>query len=205
MLLSLYLLSILYTNTMGLIILFKCNPLIDKLIEEKGYIKKEKSDNEFFNGIIKGAVMFLIPGYFLRKALKLTNKDADIDDIISEELEHNEIIPINEEKETKVDSIFKKEDKLSLGKYIKPDKYKAISNEESMYTEDRYPNTDEVDMEFWEEEINDLNPYLEETVVNNPRMKKPIEEYLSSIPEEELLDMVDRIEKMRKLQKENLN
>ena len=60
MLISLYFLTIIYTNTMGLDIINKCNPIINKEIESKGYVKKELSDAELLSKIIKDSVLFFI-------------------------------------------------------------------------------------------------------------------------------------------------
>ena len=206
MILSLYLLSIIYTNSMGLIIISKCSPFINREIEKKGYGIKEKNDKDLVEAIIKNSLLFLIPGYFLKKALKMTNKNANIDTIIDEKLKNNEIALLNEE-DTLVDSIFKREnDKLSLGKYDKVVPYKAVSIDESMYTKERYPNTEDVDMDFWEEEEKDLKPYLEETIEEVQEIKKePMQEYLSSISDEELLNMAKQLELIRKLKKDSEN
>ena len=75
-----------------------------------------------------------------------------------------------------------------------------------MYTEERYPNTEDVDMDFWEEEERDLKPYLEETVEEEAEVqvkKEPMEEYLSSISEEELMDMAKQLELIRRLKKDS--
>lgn len=206
MILSLYLLLILYTNSMGLIIISKCNPFINREIEKKGYIVKEKDDKELLENIIKNGLLFLIPGYFLKKALTMTSKNIDIEDLIEQKNKNNEITPLNSE-ETSIDSIFKKEnDKLSIGKYDKVVPYKAASLEESMYTKERYPNSEDVDMDFWEEEEKDLKPYLEETVEETYEIKKePMQEYLSSISEEELENMVKQLDLIRKLKKDSEN
>ena len=210
MLVSLYLLTIIYTNTMGLIIINKCNPIINKEIESKGYIKKSLSDSELLSKIIKDSVLFLIPGYYLKKAIDLTSKDIDIDRFIKEKEKTGEFIKTTEDSEDdalRIDSIFKKEPKLSLGKYEKPSIYKAMNNQESMYTDMRYPNSDEVDMDFWEEEEKDLIPYLEpenkEEVIEIK--KEPVQEYLDSISEEELIDVIKKIETIRKLKKDSEN
>lgn len=206
MILSLYLLSILYTNSMGLIIIHKCSPFINREIEKKGYIIKEKDDKELLESIIKNSLLFLIPGYFLKKALVLTSKDIDIDKMIEDKINKNEIVVLDEEQST-IDTIFREEnDKLSLGKYDKIIPYKATSLEESMYTKERYPNSEDVDMDFWEEEEKDLKPYLEDTVneIEVKEIKKePIEEYLSSITEEELESMVKQLDIIRKLKKDS--
>lgn len=206
MILSLYLLSIIYTNSMGLIIISKCSPFINREIEKKGYGIKEKNDKDLVEAIIKNSLLFLIPGYFLKKALKMTNKNTNIETIIDEKLKNNEIALLNEE-DTLVDSIFKREnDKLSLGKYDKVVPYKAVSIDESMYTKERYPNTEDVDMDFWEEEEKDLKPYLEETIEEVQEIKKePMQEYLSSISDEELLNMVKQLDLIRKLKKDSEN
>ncbi len=205
MILSLYLLSIVYTNSMGLIIISKCNPFINKEIENKGYLLKEKEDKEFLQYIIKNCLLFLIPGYFLKKALTLANKDADIDSLIDEKLKKNEIVTINKD-ETTFDSIFKRDnEKLSIGKYDKVIPYKATSLEESMYTKERYSNSEDVDMDFWEEEEKDLKPYLEEETIEEKQVikKEPMQEYLSSISEEELESMAKQLELIRKLKKDS--
>ena len=206
MILSIYILSILYTNSMGLIIISKCTPFIDREIEKKGYSIKEKDDKELLNGIIKNALLFLIPGYFLKKALKLSNKDFNIDDLIEEKIKKNEITLLSDSEST-IDSVFKKDNnKLSIGKYDKIVPYKAMSLEESMYTKERYPNSEDVDMDFWEEEEKDLKPYLEDVVEEVQEVKKePIQEYLSSISEEELENMAKQLDLIRRLKKDSDN
>jgi hypothetical protein len=191
---------------MGLIIISKCNPFINREIEKKGYGIKEKTDKDLVEDVIKKSLLFLIPGYFLKKALKLTNKNTNIDDIIDEKLKNNEIVLLNEE-ETVVDSIFKRDnDKLSIGKYDKVVPYKAVSIDESMYTKERYPNSEDIDMDFWEEEEKDIKPYLEETVEDVQEIKKePMQEYLSSITDEELVNMAKQLELIRKLKKDSEN
>lgn len=207
MLISLYLLSIIYTNTMGLIIINKCKPFIDKEIESKGYVKKELSDNELLNKIIKDSVLFLIPGYYLKKAIDLTSNERDLDRIINEKVKSGEMVDTNkaelESDVPDVDSIFKKEPRLSLGKYEKPSTYRAITNKESMYTDMRYPNTDDVDMDFWEEEEKDLKPCLEpEENTYTEINREPVQEYLNSISDEEIIDMFKKLEMIRRLKKE---
>ena len=206
MIFSLYLLSVLYTNSMGIIILSKCRPFIDRQIEQKGYMKKEMSDSELSSKIIKDCILFLIPGYYLKKALDMTRKDLDLDKLIAEKIKDGEIVGGSEHLEDTplVDSIFKKESKLSFGKYENPTVYKAISNQDSMYTDIRYPNSEEVDMDFWEEEEKDIRPYLEENVVEQHEIKaEPMQEYLSSISEEELANMAKQLELIRKLKKDS--
>ncbi len=209
MLISLYLLSVLYTNSMGVIILSRCNPIINKQIEEKGYKKKEISDSELTGKIIKDCLLFLIPGYYLKKALDMTSKDTTIEKIIEDKVNDGEfesatIDEYTSEDIPNVDSIFKKESKLSLGKYERTTPYKAISNQDSMYTDIRYPNSEDIDMDFWEEEEKDIAPYLEETVVEDKEIKsEPMQEYLESISEDELLDMARQLEMIRKLKKDN--
>ena len=173
-------------------------------IEKRGYIFKEKSDQELLKIIIKNSLLFLIPGYFLRKALKLSSKEERIDKLIEEKLNRNEI-SIIKDSENIFDTMFSKEsDSLSLGKYESIVPYKALSLEDSMYTKERYPNTEDIDMDFWEEEEKDLKPYLEETIEEVQEVKKePMQEYLSSISEEELMDMVQRLELIRKLKKDS--
>lgn len=203
MILSLYLLSTLYTNSMGLIILSKCNPMIVEEIEKKGYILKEKTDEEVLKTIIKNSLLFLIPGYFLRKALKLSIKEDKINELIEEKLNKKEIIPVK--SDNVYDTVFSKEnDKLSLGKYESVVPYKAMSLEDSMYTKERYSNTEDIDMDFWEEEEKDLKPYLEEEEKQVQEIKKePMQEYLSSISEEELENMAKQLDFIRKLKKDS--
>ncbi len=203
MILSLYLLLTFYTNSMGLIILSKCKPVIDSQIEKKGYILKEKSDEELLKEILKNMLLFLIPGYFLRKALKISTKEEYIDRIIEEKISKNQISTIKDENIC--DIMFSNEnDKLSLGKYESVVPYKAVSLEDSMYTKERYPNTEDIDMDFWEEEEKDLKPYLEEDEKQVQEIKKePMQEYLSSISEEELENMAKQLDFIRKLKKDS--
>lgn len=208
MLISLYLLTIIYTNTMGLIIISKCKPFINKEIESRGYIKKSLSDNELLSKVIKDSLLFFIPGYYLKKAIDLTSKDADIDKLIERKEKTGEFIKASNDEEyavPKIDSIFKKELSLSLGKYEKPSIYKSISNEKSMYSDTRLPKGDEVDMDFWEEEENDLKPLLETTEEqdNVEIRKEPIQEYLSSVSDDELIEMISQLDRIRKLKKES--
>ena len=211
MLVSLYLLTIIYTNTMGLIIINKCSPYIDKEIESRGYTKRTLSDSELLNKIVKTSVLFLIPGYYLKKAIDLTNKEADLDRLIDEKVKSGEMIKTGEEQVgediPEVDSIFKKQSALSLENYDVP-KFRAVSNTQnkSMYTDMRYPNSDEVDMDFWEEEeVTDLKPLLEsENNENVVELKKePVKEYLDSISEEELISMMKQLETIRRLKKDS--
>lgn len=203
MIFSLYLLSILYTNTMGLIIISKCKPIINHEIESKGYRIKEKDDTEFFMDILTNSVKFLIPGYFLKKAVNLTGKDYNINKIIKDKINLGEIIE-TESDVSVVDSIFKADPgklNLSLGKYEKPIPYKSNTN--TMYADERKFNDSEVDMDFWEEEENEI-PALEEVKEETLSVKKePLQEYLDSISEDELLSMAQELDRIRRLKKAN--
>lgn len=202
MLFSLYLLTILYTNTMGLIIIAKCNPIINREIELKGYKIVEKDEVDTVINILLNSLKFLIPGYFLKKAINLTNKDYNVDKLIEQKLKSKEII--NDDETQVFNSIFKSGNdnlSLSLGKYEKPSLYKSSSN--TMYTDERKFNHEEVDMDFWEEEVSEI-PSLEENIDENIVIKKePLQEYLDSISEEELISMAMELDKIRKLKKEN--
>lgn len=205
MIISLYLLSIIYTNSMGLIIISKCNPLIKNEIEKRGYVFKEKEDKELLKDIIKSMILFLIPGYYLSKALKMPTKEEKLNKFIESKIDNNEIIAINKNDSTFDDAFKINSDKLSIGKYDKIVPYKAMSLEESMYTKERYPNSEDVDMDFWEEEEKDLRPYLEDEVVEEVQeiKKEPMQEYLSSISDEELESMVKQLDLIRKLKKDS--
>lgn len=207
MILSLYLLLIIYTNSMGLIIISKCSPLINSEVEKRGYISKEKDDKELIESIVKNIILFLIPGYYLSKALKLPVKEEQLNKYIENKIKKNKIVSINKE-ESSIDSIFRKDsEKLSIGKYDKMIPYKAMPLEESMYTKERYPNSEDVDMDFWEEEEKDLKPYLEDEVVDKFQeiKKDPMQEYLSSISAEELESMAKQLELIRKIKKDSEN
>ena len=204
MLVSLYLLTIIYTNTMGLIIINKCKPFIDKEIESRGYTKKELSDAELLSKTIKDSVLFLIPGYYLKRAIDLTSNERDLDKLINEKVKSGEMINTNKvetsEDIPEVDSIFKKVPKRN---YENVDTYRAVrSNGQSMYTDMRYPNSDEVDMDFWEEEETDLTESEEPSNVVEIG-KEPEQEYLSSISDEEILEMMKQLEAIRRFNKEN--
>ena len=207
MVISLYLLTIIYTNTMGLIIISKCSPFINREIESKGYIKKELSDNELLSKFIKDSLLFLIPGYYLKKAIDLTNKDIDIDKYIESKEKTGEFIKISDVSSSRTDSIFKKDLNLSLskGKYENQSFHRVNNNENSMYTDMRYPNSDDVDMDFWEEEEQDLAPYLEQddqAEIVEIR-KEPVQEYLDSVSDDELIEMISQLDRIRKLKKES--
>ena len=208
MLISLYLLTIIYTNTMGLIIISKCKPFINKEIESRGYIKKSLSDNELLSKVIKDSLLFFIPGYYLKNAIDLTSKDADIDKLIERKEKTGEFIKASNDEEygvPKIDSIFKKDLSLSLGQYEKQPMHKAITNERSMYPDTRLPKGEDVDMDFWGEEENDLKPLLETTEEqdNVEIRKEPIQEYLSSVSDDELIEMISQLDRIRKLKKES--
>lgn len=204
MLFNLYLLTTLYTNTMGLIIIAKCNPIIKREIELNGYKIKEKDDTEYVINIMLLVLKFLITGYYLNKALKLTNKNFDIQKIIQEKLKEGEIENSSEKPIGFLDdSIFRDDRKkaLSNGKYEKMLPYKANS---SMYTKDRYPNKDEVDMDFWEEEEQRISSYIEETKEEDVVVKKePLKEYFDSMSEDDIKTMMSQLETIRRLKKEN--
>ena len=74
-----------------------------------------------------------------------------------------------------------------------------------MYSDTRLPKGDEVDMDFWEEEENDLKPSLETTEEqdNVEIRKEPIQEYLSSVSDDELIEMISQLDRIRKLKKES--
>ena len=202
MLFSLYLLTILYTNTMGLIIIAKCKPIINREIESKGYKIKEKDEVGMVLDLLMNSLKFLIPGYFLSKAIKLTGKDYNIDKIIEDKLTSNEISKNEEESVT--NSIFKPSDEkisLSLGRYEKSIPYKASTN--SMYPSERYSSNEEIDMDFWEEE-EVLEPFIEEEASEKEMIKKePLQEYIESISDEELLNMANQLDMIRRIKKEN--
>lgn len=206
MIFSFYLLTILYTNTMGLIIISKCKPFINHEIETKGYKIKEKEDSDYVFNLLKKGIMFLIPGYYLKKAINLTCKDFNIYRVIDEKIKLGEI-ETNTMDMPIVDSIFKTDIgtlNLSKGKYEIYNSYKSRNINNSMYTDDRYSNTDEVDMDFWEEEVEEIS-CLETKVEKEVIKKEPIQEYIESISEEELIDMANQIDNIRKLKKANEN
>ena len=199
MLFKLYLLSILYTNTMGWIIISKCNPIINKIIESKGYKLIDKDDTDYVVGVLVSVLKFLIPVYYLNEALKLSGKNFDIERLIEEKLDKGEIEQsfFNETNKKMDDSIFRDERKeaLSKGSYSKPITYKANP---SMYTKDRYPNRDGVDIAFWEEDPK-IRTYVQvEEVVKPVAEPLSFEKYVSTASEEELEELLKRLKKLDK-------
>src|SRR5574344_1850894 len=111
MLFNIYLLVILYTNTMGLIIISKCNPIINKIIESKGYKLIEKEDTDYVVITLLAILKFLIPVYYLKQALKISGNNFDIEKLIEEKLDKGEIEVsfFNEPVKKLDDSIFRDE------------------------------------------------------------------------------------------------
>lgn len=200
MLFNLYLLLILYTNTMGLIIISKCNPIINKIIESKGYKLIDKEDTDYVVSTLLAVLKFLIPAYYLKQALKLSGNNFDIEKLIEEKLDKGEIEQsFFAENNKKIDdSIFRDERKeaLSKGAYSKPITYKANP---SMYTKDRYPNRDGIDMGFWEEDSS-IKTYVQEDEVIPKPVAEPLsfENYVSTASEEELEKLLQRLKKLDK-------
>ncbi len=198
MLFNLYLISILYTNTMGLLIKSRCNPIIKYEYEKKGYKKVEKNDTEFVIDVVVSSVKFLIPGYYLKEALKMSGKNFDIDKIIETKVKNKEISLIDEPLSimNPDDSIFR-DDRL--------DKVRTLSNTPtykvgSMYSKERYPNVVDFDRDFWEEEESSLTPFVEPEVVEE-NVKNPMKSYVENISEEELNSLSESIEAIRKLKR----
>ena len=209
MLISLYLLTIIYTNTMGLIIINKCKPFIDREIEARGYVKKNLSDNELLSKVVKDSLLFLIPGYYLKKAIDLKSKDTDIDKLIEKKEKTGEFIKVSNDEEygvPKIDSIFKKDLSLSLGQYEKQPMHKAITNERSMYPDTRLPKGEDVDIDFWEEEEVDSKTLLETSEEQGEVVeirREPAQEYFDSFSDDELIEMISQLDRIRRLKKES--
>lgn len=209
MFLSLYLLATLYTNTMGLIILAKCQPIIKHEMELKGYRIVEKDDTDVVVNAIIGALKFLITGYYLNKALKLTGKDFDIQKIISEKLKEGEIELSDDAAYLLSETVFRDNRKAAVLSSKGYEKKSSISNN-SMYTKDRLPNRDSVDRSFWEEDEERIETYISESEpeIETAVRKEPIREYIESMTDEDIEGMQRQLTaliKLKEAQKELLN
>ncbi len=204
LLLNLYILSTLYTNTMGLIIIAKCKPFVKQMIESNGYIVKEKDDTEFVIDIMLNILKFLVLALYLYEALKFNSKDFNVQKIIQEKERKGEIEKNPSQSAILDESIFRDERKpisLSMGRYEKPTFYKAHSG---MYTKDRYPNTDDIDMDFWEEEMDISSDLKEKVEMPNTYVKSdPLNEYLASMSPEDIEDMQRKLSEIEKMKKEH--
>ena len=168
MILGFYILSIIYTNSMGLIAILICNPIIKRECELRGYRFKEKNDIDYVVDCLVSTSKFLIPGYYLNKAIKLAKNELNIDYIIKEKLDN---------KELEESDIF---DKASTDYEVstKRSKISETMLEDSPYIKgfyeiERINQNKNFDYEFWEESEIKVTEFIESDKENTESFVLP--------------------------------
>ncbi|NLC48476.1 MAG: hypothetical protein GX758_03865 [Tenericutes bacterium] len=163
----------LLSTAYGLSVIGSVKPLIEKRLQDQGYVEKNKNSLYRFNEDIGNFFKGFIPFYYAIKAINLVQGKNPIDKAVREEIKNKNYITSEELELLKSTQSFQKDQsiaKINIEPEIifeKPEKYTARKNDISIY------NTYETPVEYMTRETS-LDDKFEPTPFVSIHEPKPV-------------------------------
>lgn len=202
----------LLSTAYGLAVIGSVKPIIEKKLEDQGYVLKNKNSMYKFNEGLGNFFKGFIPFYYALKAISLVQGKDPIDRAVQSEIENGEYITREERQAIKEKEEFLKT--ASLAKpmepqivFEKPEKYVARKNDYTLY--DSYETPIEyITRETTTDETLDITPYMAKEVekpkyIEKEVTKSDIAKAIAELDAYELEALGEKIESLAAVKKRN--
>lgn len=202
----------LLSTAYGLAVIGSVKPIIEKKLEDQGYVLKNKNSMYKFNEGLGNFFKGFIPFYYALKAISLVQGKDPIDRAVKNEIENGEYITREERQAIKEKEEFLKT--ASLAKpmepqivFEKPEKYVARKNDYTLY--DSYETPIEyITRETTTDETLDITPYMAKEVekpkyIEKEVTKSDIAKAIAELDAFELETLGEKIESLAAVKKRN--
>lgn len=182
-----YIIIHLWSNTIGLTVLFVLDNVIKRTLIDRGYTTLPITSSDKIRKYGKGVLRFFIPFYYCIKGIDLVSDTSSFNSIINEKIKSGEVMPVIK-KERKVE-----EEKIEIN--IEPlpmvQSYKAVSNGKSLYTAKR-ENFSGFDGELIKPEEDLISPFSKKKNISDDKnhIEDELFEYITSLSDEEFCELM---------------
>lgn len=202
----------LLSTAYGLAVIGSVKPIIEKKLEDQGYVLKNKNSMYKFNEGLGKFFRGFIPFYYAVKAILLVQGKDPIDRAVQKEIENGEYITREEREAMRQKEEFLKTASLSKPMepqiiFEKPEKYVARKNDYTLY--DTYETPIEyITRETTNDDKLDITPYISgekkvSKVIEKEVTKNDIAKAIAELDAYELQMLGEKVEALAEIKQRN--